>query len=118
MYILVIQRILFEAILDIFYFPVWWYSFGAFKAGEKCFSFLKYGNQWLAPKVWLVNLFVPMFGQYDLQGRLISFVMRLIQVVFRSAALVLWFFICAGLFVFWLLIPPIISYGLFKSYIN
>ena len=41
----------------------------------------------LAIRVWIRNIFVPMFGMYDWQSRLISFFMRVVQIIGRTIAL-------------------------------
>jgi hypothetical protein len=116
MYALAFQRVIIEAIFDFFYFPIWWYSFGLFKAGNWCLGMLKDGNDQLAPGIWFRNIFVPMFGQYDWQGRIISFFMRLIQIIFRGISLVVWLVVCITMFVFYLLIPPVIAFGLLRGF--
>jgi len=114
MFILVIQRLLLEALLDIFYFPIWWYSGGLKTAGGWCWDLLKSGNEGLAPSLWLENIFVPMYGQYDWQGRIISFLMRLVQVIARTIALFFWAIICLALFLIWLALPVVVIFGLFN----
>jgi hypothetical protein len=116
MFLLVFQRIFLEAILDIFYFPVWWYTGGALHALIWCKDFFLSGNQTLAPGLWLANLFVPMFGQYDIQGRIISVFMRLIQFVLRSVALAFWLVISIILFCVWLALPVLFVYGFVNSF--
>ena len=96
MYLIIAQRLLFETLLDIFYFPLWWYSGGLKHAFLWCIDVLKSGNNTLAPGLWLKNIAVPMYGQYDWQGRLISFFMRLVQVIFRGLALMVWFLVCSA----------------------
>jgi len=118
MWILIIQRIFFEAVLDFFYFPLWWYSGGLVQALKWCFNLFLSGNDSLLPFVWLKNLFVPMYGQYDWQGRIISFLMRFVQFVFRSLALSVWVMICFLFFCVWLLIPVVVSYGFIKSFLR
>lgn len=110
MMLLVLQRIFFEGFLDIFYAPVWWYSRGLEYWGKKCLALLQNGNETLAPELWLKNLFVPMFGQYDWQGRLISFLIRFVQVIARGLALMVWAMICAIVFFAWILVPLVIVY--------
>ena len=112
MVILILQRLLLEALLDIFYFPLWWYSRGLLYAVRCCVDIFKQGNVALAPGLWLLNLFVPMFGQFDWQGRIISFFMRLVQIIARSIALLVWLGFCIVLFIAWLLLPIIVFYGL------
>ncbi len=118
MYALAFQKLIIEALVDIFYFPIWWYSFGAVKAAEWCFNLFKEGNLRLAPGIWLANIFVPMFGQYDWQGRLVSFFMRVVQIIFRGAALLVWTLACFTLFVIWLILPLVIGYGFYRSLIK
>ncbi len=116
MWLLVFQRIFFDAILDLFYFPLWWYTGGVIHAAKWCGQFFMDGNQMLAPFLWLKNLFVPMFGQYDWQGRIISFFMRLVQFFFRTLALIVWLVVCFALFCVWLILPVIVFGGLFMSF--
>ena len=112
MNIIILQRLLLEAILDIFYFPIWWYTKGALHALRWCFNLLKLGNENLAPGLWLANLFVPMFGQFDWQGRIFSFLMRLAQIFARAVALFVWLSLCSVLFLGWLALPILIVYAI------
>ncbi len=112
MFILILQRLFLESILDIFYFPIWWYTQGALHALKKCFKILKEGNASLAPGLWLVNLFVPMYGQFDIQGRIVSFMMRVVQIIARGFALLIWFGLCTVLFIIWLALPVVVFYGI------
>lgn len=116
MSLLILQRLLVEALSDLFYFPVWWYTGGVKYALGNFWNLLKLGNNFLAPGLWFKNLFVPMFGQYDWQGRIVSFFMRLVQVLFRSFALFLWLIFSWLLFLCWFIVPVIIFYGIFTSF--
>ncbi len=118
MWLLIVQRVLLDAILDLLYFPLWWYTGGVVHSIRWCADFFRDGNRTLAPGLWLKNLFVPMFGQYDWQGRIISFFMRSVQLIFRSIALLFWFFICASLFLVWLILPAIICLGFVRSFLR
>ena len=112
MYLLILQRLALEAIFDVLYFPIWWYSGGASHALFWVVGKIKSGNARLAPGLWFRNMFVPMFGQYDWEGRIISFFMRFVQIVARSIALVVWLFICILLFVVYLIFPAVVLFGL------
>lgn len=106
-------RVLGGALGDILYFPFWWYTGGVKYAGGKIFNLLRFGNATLAPGIWLKNLFVPMYGQHDIQGRIISFVLRLVQIIFRGIMLFLWLTVCVALFIAWLFMPLMAIYGIF-----
>lgn len=116
MFFLVLQRLAIEFILDILYFPVWWYTGGIIYVLGACGNFLSAANGLLAPGLWLKNIFVPMFGQYDLQGRLVSFFMRLMNVLFRSIGMFMWFLIVAVLLLLWIFVPLLVGYMLIVSW--
>ena len=118
MYLLVLQRLFLELILDIIYFPIWWYTSGLKHAWVFCWHLLEDGNAVLAPGLWLKNIFVPMFGQSDFQGRLVSFFMRLINVLARGFVLLLYLVLLLFLFLLWIIIPIIVVYLFFRSFIN
>jgi len=116
MTIIILQRLFLEAVLDIIYFPVWWYTKGALHAWRWCFDLLKRGNNNLAPGLWLANLFVPMFGQFDWQGRIVSFLMRLVQIFARAIALAVWLGLCLVLFLCWLVLPILVFRGMILAF--
>lgn len=100
--------------LDLASFPVWWYTIGAKHSMIWCAGLLRTGNEWLSPGLWLKNIFVPMYGQYDIQGRLISFFIRLMQVIARGIGLLIWLAVCIVLFVCWLALPALVIYGFIR----
>lgn len=112
MWILILQRLAIEAILDVLYFPIWWYTGGVWHALMFCLDMLKEGNRNFAPGVWLRNIFVPMYGQYDWQGRIISFIMRLAQIIGRTFALLVWLVVCLIFFLIWLALPLVVVAGI------
>ncbi|OGH88467.1 MAG: hypothetical protein A3J93_04355 [Candidatus Magasanikbacteria bacterium RIFOXYC2_FULL_42_28] len=116
MFILVLQRLFIEAIVDILYFPFWWYTLGTLRAARFCLAILAWGNRTFAPGLWLKNIFVPMYGQSDWQGRVISFFMRVVQIIARAFALAVWLGACVILFSFWLLLPIFVIWGFYNSF--
>ncbi len=111
MFLLVLPRLLLETFLDLLYFPLWWYTSGAVASARWCVRLVASGNGHFAPGLWLANIFVPMYGQYDIEGRFISFFMRLFQVLARGLALFIWILICFILFLAWLALPVVVFYG-------
>jgi len=110
-----------DIVFDILAWPVWWYTTGVLNSIKKMSATISQENQELSLSVWAKNLFTPMFGQSDWQGRIISFFMRLFQIIFRSIIFVLWILIAFIGFIVWLALPIAIIYeilfnfGLFKS---
>jgi len=115
MNILVIQRLFLELLLDIIYFPLWWYTGGVKHAIKYCYGVLQSGNMFLSPMLWLKNIFVPMYGQSDFQGRLVSFFMRLVNFIGRSIALFFWIFVVIFIFLLWLAFPVFVVWMLIQS---
>ncbi len=92
----------------ILYFPVWWYSIGFYRFAKRIFLFWKEQAYALAVLIWIKNIFVPMYGQGDFVGRLISFGVRLVQIIVRSIILLIWLMFCLILILFWLALPLLI----------
>ena len=103
-------KILWQCIFDIVYFPIWWYSVGAKKFLFACLDIIADGNSNFAPGLWLKNIFVPMFGQTDWQGRIMSFFMRLANVIGRGIALVFWICIVFCIFLLYLVVPAFVVF--------
>lgn len=98
-------------VADALYFPIWWYTEGLFGALMAGWNSVRGTARSFMIDVWLKNLFVPMFGRYDWQSRLISFVVRLVQVVARSMALLVWAAVVTVAFAVYLVLPLIILLG-------
>lgn len=113
---LLAQRIFLDFVLHIFYFPVWWYTHGSKKALLGCIASVRNVNRQFAPGLWAKNLFVPMFGQQDWQGRLMSIFMRFFNIIFRSIFLAVWTGLVFLGFMFWVALPLLITWMFFLSF--
>ncbi len=72
-----------ETIGSVLHFPIWWYTEGFVEAARWSWRGLNYRWRSAGLTVWLQNLFVPMYGQYDWSGRAISLFMRIVVLIFR-----------------------------------
>jgi hypothetical protein len=106
-------KIIISLILELLYFPIWWYGAGFFRVLKNMGLFFRNREQSLGFLIWLKNIFVPMYGQYDWSGRLISFCIRLIQVIFRGIILLFWGAVCLVLITAWLVLPILLILALF-----
>ena len=106
-------KIIISLILEIIYFPIWWYSVGLYRCFKNTVKFLKEREMSLGFFVWAKNIFVPMYGQSDWAGRFISFFVRLVQVIFRGVGLLFWLIISLLVLIFWLTIPLFLTLALF-----
>lgn len=77
-----------ETVGSIIRFPFWWYTEGLIEAARWCARGLRYRWESAGIAVWLSNFFVPMYGQYDLAGRLVSVVMRFVVLIGRLIGLI------------------------------
>jgi hypothetical protein len=108
MWILNLQKLTLQLFLDIIYFPVWWYSFGIVTAFDVLRARIRDGNEQFVPLLWLKNIFVPMYGQYDWQGRLMSVFMRFVNIIGRSIALLIWTLVVFALTMLWICAPVLL----------
>jgi hypothetical protein len=95
---------------DIIFFPVWWYSFGFIEVLKKIKDFLADREKGLALFVWIKNIFTPMYGQYDIQGRLISFFVRVAQIIFRGVVMIFWLVVAFVTLLLWITSPFFVIY--------
>ena len=100
-----IIKLLSRFLFGILFFPIWWYSIGFIRFATKMVRFWREEQKALGFSIWLRNIFIPMYGQRDVSGRLISFFIRLFQIIFRGLALLFWALICLILLVFCLSLP-------------
>lgn len=90
---------------DVIAFPVWWYTEGAVYVLEQGLLWLRKQRVQLAIGLWMKNLFVPMYGQYDWQGRIMSVLIRGVQIFARSCALLVLVIGCMLAVVCYFLVP-------------
>lgn len=108
-------KILLRVTWDFLYFPLWWYSAGFIKTLRGVGKFYRSQEASLSFTVWLRNIFVPMYGQYDTAGRLVSFFIRLVQVIFRGLAMFIVIILGLAFVVLYLCLPFIIFLGILKQ---
>jgi hypothetical protein len=101
-----------EMLGKILYFPLWWYSVGLLKKVKSQLKMLKDREKNLGLSVWMKNIFVPMYGQYDFSGRVISFFIRFFQIVYRSFVMLFWVLVAIISILFWIAIPVFIVFAL------
>jgi len=107
-------RIVRDLTLDFLYFPIWWYSTGLLERVSGTSDLIVGTARSLQIMVWIKNIFVPMYGAYDWQSRLISVFMRSVQIVGRVIALLFWIAIAFALFALYVFGP--IALVLFFAY--
>ena len=101
----IIKSLFVDTLLSIFYFPVWWYGPGLKKRFLALKEQVKKLSKALALKIMFANYFKPMFGEYSRTGRMISFFMRTILLLWRLLLFVVSFLGLLFLFLVWIILP-------------
>lgn len=96
-----------DLIGDVIYFPIWWYTKGVKNVAFFCFKEIKEASRRLAIPILFSHLLKPMYGQYDIAGRIISFFFRMIQFFWNMLFMLTWLIIMILVFFFWLSLPII-----------
>lgn len=97
----------YEAVGDVARFPLWWYTTGVVYVLSRAVASAKQYARVLAIAVWVKNIFVPMYGQHDVQGRIISVFFRVVQIVGRGIALCVYVVMLAVLVAAYVALPLI-----------
>ncbi len=105
-----LKSVLLATIADFLYTPIWWYTRGLWKQVRGVWGSFVVRQEQLAIDVWLKNLFVPMYGQYDFTGRLISFFVRFVQIIGRIVIMAIWGIILFAWLFVWILLPAVLMY--------
>lgn len=115
MWILVFERIVLDFVFHLVYFPLWWYTGGLRHVAQFAWRQIRYVHAYLVPDLWLKNLFVPMFGQTDWQGRIASFFIRVVNVIVRSIMLLIWSGVVFVVSLIWPLVPVVLIYFMLRA---
>jgi hypothetical protein len=101
-------KYLFKHILiDTIYFPIWWYTAGFLKVLQWSKKSMQKAERVAALKIWLKSMFKPMFQDYTKEGRIVSFFMRIVLLIFKLVMVGLWAMVLLGVILLWLTIPVI-----------
>lgn len=94
-----------RALWELVTFPAWWYTRGLSRVVRWASRTLRGWEQAVGLRLWFKALFVPMYGQTDLQGRLVSFVMRLVVLMGRLVQVVAGVVVVIVVFIAYLALP-------------
>jgi hypothetical protein len=96
-------------------FPLWWYGDGLKRTASGLVEGVRIRARQLGLSVWWKNLFVPMYGVRDWEGRIISVVMRTAVLVARSFAFVVEVAAYALVFAVYLALPALAAVMLVRA---
>lgn len=111
------RSIVIDIIGDVLYFPIWWYTSGLKYRLKRFTQSISEMADHLALRLLLLNIFRPMFAQYDRTGRIISFFMRIVILIARSVYFGIYMILQTLIVIVWLLLPVLIAYRISEIYI-
>ncbi len=111
-------RVIGQFFIDVLTTPIWWYSQGIVWILQKLGASISDHAQNAALGIWMRNIFVPMYGQYDAWGRIVSFVVRFVNIIARGFWVLIWAALCVGVFLMWVFAPAATIYFLFLGIIK
>lgn len=106
----IIHRLAIQFFFDVLYFPVWWYTNGLKRVAVGCGYAIEEANINFAPGLWLKYIFVPMYGQHDIQGRIMSIFIRIVNIIIRGFALGVFIFFAFAVLLAWIFFPVFVIY--------
>jgi hypothetical protein len=105
-----------ELVFDIVRFPAWWYSRGLANIAGFWLREIRSILDHLSLRIWVRNLFTPMYGDYTKSGRIISFFLRIIVLIWRFIEFVIGSIFFSCLVVIWILLPVVITYAIIQQF--
>jgi hypothetical protein len=112
----IIKFLAFDIILDALFVPVWWYSLGLLATLRKLMRAFQTGVAIVGIDIWTKSIFKPMYGEYSMQGRVISFFMRLVVLLFMILQMGVWILILLGLLLIWLTLPVVLAWQIIRVF--
>jgi hypothetical protein len=96
--------------------PIWWYTTGFVWFLKTNSRFIRGQARILHLGVWIRYLFVPMFGAKDRASRIISFFIRIFEIIIRGLVLLIFCLLSFIVIIIYLLIPILIIYLLINQF--
>jgi len=92
-------------VVELINFIKWWYGAGLLAMFAYLGREIKEGERKIGFVAWFKALGVPMYGQWDWQGRIISFFFRLILLVWKAVYELGWLIIHLLIVLIYILLP-------------
>lgn len=101
-----------QALAELAIGPLWWYTGGLLRVFRWWLGQLGEGAKRLSLRVLLSHWLQPMYGQYDTAGRIISFVLRTILIIWHVLMMVIWIVAVTVGLAAYLLLPAVATWQL------
>ena len=117
-HVTIISRLFAGIFFEIISAPIWWYSQGLVWFIKRIGLSIKDTSVSAGLGLWVKNLFVPMYGQYDAWGRIVSFLVRFANIIGRSLWVGLWVVLCLLALSVWIALPLVLFFIFISSIIR
>lgn len=114
----VLRLIIVDTIGSVVWFPFWWYTTGLSHVVSYGFRAMRFRAQSYSLGIWVRHLFVPMYGQYDLMGRIVSIGMRLVVLLGRMIGLCAEAMMYIVLVLIWCMAPAVLLFLIFQGIVR
>ncbi|MDP2630134.1 MAG: hypothetical protein Q8P56_01880 [Candidatus Uhrbacteria bacterium] len=111
-----LKFIFIDILLDALYTPVWWYTAGLLGTLRKLSVATHEGANIIGIGIWAKSLFKPMYGEYSWQGRIVSFFMRIVVLIFMTAQMIVWLGILFVFLLIWLTLPIALGWQIIRVF--
>ena len=100
-----------DIVINIVYFPIWWYSNGLLKVLKYTIASIKDFAHGLNIGLLFKYLLTPMYGYNDISSRVISFFVRIVHFLVLFFITIVWTIVLIILVLAWILIPVFVIYN-------
>lgn len=113
----ILKLIFVDIIWKMIYFPIWWYSKGFLNLLISLTDKAKRQSHALGIFIGFKFLFRPMYAQNDFSGRIISFFMRLIVLIFKVLIFILFLVLLFFGAVIYLALPIFVVWQIYLNFV-
>lgn len=106
-----IRFLISDFILELFEFPLWWYTVGLRNVLRLIFQSIRRVGVSLSLPILFRFLLTPMFGLRDWVSRIISFGVRIVHFFILFFISICWTLVLVVFLFVWLVLPIIVVYG-------
>ncbi len=98
-----------DTVLAAAFFPLWWYTQGLRFVASGAISLVSRVSRTMGFVYWVINIFRPMYGVRDFTGRVVSFFMRLVMIIWYGFWLLILSLLMFLAVAVYLVLPPLVA---------
>lgn len=111
----ILSTALIQSTKELMLMPIWWYTSGLVLVLSMTKNAVFNMVDLFGLRIWIKNLFVPMYGETTISGKIISFFVRLFMILVQSMGVVLLSLLIIVAFFIYLIFLPIVVFLLLNN---